>query len=211
MAKYQGLFIAFEGPDGSGKSTLARGLSEYLINNKQKQVVVTREPGGYNLGICEGIRSIILSNSNQEMTPMTEALLFAASRAQHVSQLIKPCLEAGQVVICDRYVYSSLAYQGVARGLGIKKVWEINENAIDGLIPDITFFIDIPYEVGLARIANSGREADRLDNESAMMHKKVCEGYQEIKKKHKFEVINGNRPYEEVFADIIKVIDKVLK
>ena len=122
MAKYQGFFIAFEGPDGSGKSTLAQGLTEYLINTKQKQVMLTREPGGYGLGICEGIRSIILNNTNQEMTPMTEALLFAASRAQHVSQLIKPCLEAGQVVICDRYVYSSLAYQGVARGLGIKKV-----------------------------------------------------------------------------------------
>ncbi len=211
MAKYPGFFIAFEGPDGSGKSTLARGLCEYLTNYKQKQVVITREPGGYNLPICEEIRSIILNNNNQAMTPMTEALLFAASRSQHVNQLIKPCLEAGQVVICDRYVYSSLAYQGVARGLGIKKVWEINENAIDGLIPDITFFIDIPYEVGLARIANSDRQADRLDNESAMMHKKVCDGYQEIKKKHKFEVIDGNRPYEEVFADMIKVLDKVLK
>lgn len=211
MPKHNGLFIAFEGPDGSGKSTLARGLEYYLTNEKQKQVVVTREPGGYGLSICESIRQIILNPEHQTMIPMTEAFLFAASRSQHVAELIKPALAQGAVVICDRYVYSSLAYQGVARGLGIKKVWEINQNAIDGLEPDITFFIDVPYEVGLARISASGRDTDRLDNESQEMHKKVCEGYQDIKKKWKFTVIDGNRPYEEVFEDIKKVVDKYIK
>ncbi len=211
MAKHKGLFIAFEGPDGSGKSTLARALEEYLTTQRQKQVISTREPGGRGLPICEGIRAILLSPDSVGMEPMTEALLFAASRKQHVEQLIRPSLAQDYIVICDRYVYSSLAYQGVARGLGIKKVWEINQDAISDLIPDITFFIDVPYEVGLQRISASGREADRLDNESIEMHKKVCEGYQEIKKKHKFEVINGNRPYEEVFADIQKIVDKYIK
>lgn len=153
-----GLFISFEGSDGSGKSTHIRLLAETL-RSLGHEVVVTREPGG--CPIAEKIRELLLDRENEAMTPVTEALLYAAARAQHVAEVIRPALEAGTIVITDRYLDSSLAYQGVGRGLGQEAVLRINEAAVDGLWPDITFFMSVNTPEAVRRI--SRREPDRLE------------------------------------------------
>lgn len=170
----KGLFIAIEGPDGSGKSTVAKKLYNHLKQNGVK-CVLTREPGGTE--IAEKIREIILDNDNEEMSAMTEALLYAAARAQHVEEKIKPLLEQGYLVITDRYVLSSLAYQGHARGLGVNRVMEINKHAMGGLYPDKVLFFDVSPEVALSR-KFINREGDRLENEGSDFHNTTYEGYQ---------------------------------
>ncbi|GCD08382.1 dTMP kinase [Clostridium tagluense] len=201
-----GRLIILEGPDGSGKTTQIQLLEGYL-KEAGYEVVRTREPGGTE--ISEKIRDIILDNDNSNMSDMCEALLYAASRAQLVSEVIKPALALGKMVICDRFVYSSMVYQGIGRGLGMERIRSINEAALDGLEADLTFMITIPYEEGLKRKKMQGT-LDRLENSGNEFHKKVFEGYLDICKKYdKIEVINGNRNVDEVHKDIIKAIKKI--
>ena len=171
-----GLFITFEGADGCGKSTQLKFLAEYLKENGA-DVVLTREPGGSL--VAEKIREILLDKENAEMDAMTEALLYAAARAEHVRKVIKPALQEGKVVLCDRFVHSSLAYQGYGRLLGVPLVQRINEPAIDGCIPDVTVFMVVPPEHAFSRM-NEHREHDRLESEGLAFHKRAFEGLTEL-------------------------------
>ncbi|MCB2306472.1 dTMP kinase [Clostridium estertheticum] len=203
----RGRMIVLEGPDGSGKTTQIELLEKHLQDSGY-EVVRVREPGGTE--ISEKIREIILDNDNCKMSYMCEALLYAASRAQLVSEVIKPALDKGKIVICDRFVYSSMVYQGIGRGLGMERIKSINEVAIDGLKPDLTFMITIPYEEGLNRKKKQGN-LDRLENSGNEFHKKVFEGYMDIRIKYdKIEVLDGNRSVEEIQKDIINTI-KIIK
>ncbi|TJY38596.1 dTMP kinase [Cohnella pontilimi] len=173
-----GTFITFEGGDGSGKTTLIRSLMDRLERNG-REVVVTREPGGSP--IAEAIREVILHVDNTAMDPLTEALLYAASRRQHLAEKVLPALARGAVVVCDRFVDSSLVYQGYARGLGIDSVWEINRFATEGRMPDLTLYLDLDPQIGLSRIEASGRrQPDRLDLEGLDFHTRVREGYRQV-------------------------------
>jgi len=202
----KGLFIVLEGPDGSGKSTMAKMIAQYY-QDAGREIVFTREPGGTK--ISEQIRDIILDNNNTEMAYMTEAMLYAASRAQLVSEFIKPNLEKGKVVISERYVYSSIVYQGIARNLGIQKVKEINDFAIDGLEPDLVLFFDINPEKALNRKLSTGN-GDRLENEKLDFHKKVYEGYKEISKIYNEIIsINADKSVDELFSDIKNIINNL--
>ena len=191
----EGLFISFEGADGSGKSTQYRAFSEYL-KGLGFDVLMTREPGG--TPISESIRSMILDPSNTEMSDMTESLLFAAGRAQLVSQVIKPAVRQGKVVLCDRFMDSSIAYQGYARGLG-DCVRIINEYAVQGMQPDITFFLDLKPEDGRKRNAAAGK-ADRMEQQAIEFHEKVYEAYKSLAEiyKDRFIVIDASGSIEEV-------------
>jgi dTMP kinase len=202
----RGRLIALEGPDGSGKTTQIELLEKHL-KQLGYEVVRTREPGGTE--ISEKIREIILDNDNSNMSYMCEALLYAASRAQLVNEIIKPALKAGKIVICDRFVYSSMVYQGIGRGLGMEIVKGINEAALGGLEADLIFMITIPYEEGLKR-KKKQRTLDRLENGGNEFHKKVFEGYLDICKKYdKIEVIDGNRDIYEIHKDLIDAIKKI--
>ena len=202
----RGRMIVLEGPDGSGKTTQIELLEKYLQESGY-EVVRVREPGGTE--ISEKIREIILDNDNCKMSYMCEALLYAASRAQLVSEVIKPALSDGKIVICDRFVYSSMVYQGIGRGLGMERIKSINEVALDGLKPDLTFMITIPYEEGLNRKKKQG-SLDRLENSGNEFHKKVFEGYMDICIKYdKIEVLDGNRSVEEIQKDIINTIKTI--
>lgn len=172
-----GRFITFEGPEGAGKTTVIIEISNRL-EKAGKNVLLTREPGG--IPIAEKIRTIILDEAHTEMDAKTEALLYAAARRQHLVEKVIPTLEAGGIVLCDRFIDSSLAYQGHARGIGIDEVLKINEFAIGNTMPDLTIFFDLNPEEGLARIATGAREQNRLDKESILFHEKVYEGYEEL-------------------------------
>ena len=200
-------FITFEGGEGSGKTTLI----ELLIKDLEKRGIKTfktREPGGSK--ISEEIRNIILNKENTEMDYKTEALLYASSRRQHLVEIVTPAIEKGYLVICDRYLDSSLAYQGYARGLGIDDVYNINLYATSGILPDLTILIDQDPRVGLARIKNNQRDTNRLDVEKINFHDRVRAGYLEVAKRFpdRIKTINGERPLEEVYKD---VLDEVLK
>lgn len=185
----QGIFITLEGPDGAGKTTVIKKLSEQLMKEINMEVVTTREPGG--IPIAEEIRQIILDPKNNEMDERTEALLYAAARRQHLVQKVLPSLEAGKIVLCDRFIDSSIAYQGVGRGIGKTEVQKINDFAIEGHYPDLTIYLDVPSEIGLERI-NKGRkqsELDRLDNESLDFHKKVRSAYLDLVKEHSERIV----------------------
>jgi len=179
----RGLFITFEGPDGSGKTTQIRLLKEWL-EEQGYSCVLSREPGGTVIG--EKIRDIILDKNHREMDSRAEALLYAAARAQHVAQVIRPALEGGCMVICDRFTDSSIAYQAYGRGLG-KDVAEINRFATGGLQPDVTFLMRLSPEVGQSRI--EGREHDRIELEKMEFHRKVFEGYQELERSESQRII----------------------
>jgi dTMP kinase len=171
----KGIFITIEGPDGSGKTTILQMLAQNL-EKEGFAVVATREPGG--IEIAEQIRKVILDPENTAMDPRTEALLYAAARRQHLAEKVKPALDEGKIVLCDRFVDSSLAYQGHARGLGIDEVYSINEFAIENMMPAMTLYFDVAPEIGLERISkNKGREVNRLDMEKLEFHQKVREGY----------------------------------
>src|SRR5690554_6673912 len=171
------MLITFEGGEGTGKTTLIDKLKTYLLN-KNVPLVVTREPGGSL--IAEQIRNILLDPKNKEITKRTEALLYAASRAQHIDEVIRPALESNQIVICDRYLDSSLAYQGHARNLGFDYINKINHYALNYL-PNLTFYIDLDPEIGQFRVKNNrSSKIDRLDMVSINFHKKVREGYLKI-------------------------------
>lgn len=202
----RGQFITFEGPEGAGKTTVIKELSHRLRAEGHK-IVLTREPGG--IRIAEKIRSIILDNDHQEMDAKTEALLYAAARRQHLVEKVIPALQDGYTVLCDRFVDSSLAYQGYARGLGIDEVWAINAFAISETMPDLTVFFDIAPEEGLARIAaNDQREENRLDNESINFHRNVYEGYQELIRRYpaRIQVIDASLPKEQVTENVWKLV-----
>lgn len=181
----RGLFISVEGPDGSGKSTQVTNIKEFF-ESRGRDVVLSREPGGTVIG--ERIRNIILDKDLKEMDPMTEAMLYAASRAQHVSQVIMPALSEGKVVICDRFVDSSLAYQGCGRGLG-EAVAVINSYAVRGCMPDLTFLMKLDPEVGKHRIDENRAEQDRLEQEKLAFHRKVYEGFLELEKEHPDRIV----------------------
>ncbi len=201
----RGLFITIEGSDGSGKSTQIELLKEFF---KEKKIafIVTREPGGTN--ISEKIREIILDKNNSEMDSMTEALLYAASRAQHVAEKIRPALDNGITVICDRYIDSSIAYQGYGRNLG-DCVRAINEYAVRGCMPDVTFLMKIDPSVGKSRIKEDVR--DRLELEKNEFHQRVYDGYIEMEKAFDRIVgIDATRTIEEIHKDIVGHINKLL-
>ena len=204
MAK--GLFITFEGPEGAGKTTVIQDIHRRL-EQLGKKSVLTREPGG--IRISEKIRTIILDNDHEEMDGRTEALLYAAARRQHLTEKVVPALEEGAIVLCDRFIDSSLAYQGYARGLGIEKVLAINEFAINGLMPNHTIYFDISPEEGLARIVASGdREKNRLDNETLEFHLNVCEGYRLVQERfpNRIESIDASGSITEVTEIVWKKI-----
>jgi dTMP kinase len=202
----KGLFISFEGGEGSGKSSAINVVKEKLEADGYK-VVVTREPGG--ISVSEQIRDVILAVDNK-MSKETEALLYAASRTEHLYSKVIPLVNDGYIVISDRYIDSSLAYQGYARGIGIEKVLEINMFAKEYL-PKVTYFFDVRPEVGLARIV--GRDKiDRLDLEAFDFHQKVYDGYKEVCKLYpnRIKVINGERPIELIIEDVYNDIKKYL-
>jgi dTMP kinase len=202
----KGLFISFEGGEGSGKSSAINVVKEKLEADGYK-VVVTREPGG--ISVSEQIRDVILAVDNK-MSKETEALLYAASRTEHLYAKVIPLVNDGYIVISDRYIDSSLAYQGYARGIGIEKVLEINMFAKEYL-PKVTYFFDVRPEVGLARIV--GRDKiDRLDLEGFDFHQKVYDGYKEVCKLYpnRIKVINGERPIELIIEDVYNDIKKYL-
>lgn len=204
----KGKFIAFEGSDGSGKSTVLAKVKEYLDENNVSYII-TREPGGTKIG--EQIRDILMNNENTEMDDKTEALLFAAARAQSVEEKLKKELENKDLVISDRYVLSSLAYQGYARGLGVDGVRSINEFATNSLKPNYTFFLDVDPITVLER-KKSQVESDRLEEESNNFHQKVYDGYQELlKDEENVILIDASQTVEEVVEETINNIKKILE
>lgn len=203
-----GAFITLEGGEGSGKTTVIGKIGEYF-NRLAIPYMMTREPGG--IEIAEKIREIILNPSHTAMDARTEALLYAASRRQHLAEKVEPALEKGLTVICDRFVDSSLVYQGYARGLGMEEVWAINRFAIHDRMPDLTFYLDIEPETGLQRIAaNQGREVNRLDLEGLSFHQKVREGYHIIASRYpeRIVVIDASKEQSAVEQDIILVLQE---
>lgn len=205
------MFITFEGGEGSGKTTCIKRVVETL-EKEGHEVVLTREPGG--TPISEEIRNVILDKKNTDMDPRTEALLYAASRRQHIVQKILPSIKEGKIVISDRFLDSSLAYQGGARKLGIDKIYEVNQYATDGLEPDITFFFDIEPEEGLRRIAaNAGREVNRLDVEKLSFHHEVRNSFIELAKRFpkRFVIIDASKDKEHVYQDVMNEIERRLE
>lgn len=206
-----GFFITIEGPEGAGKTTVMQDVFEQL-QSEGYDLISTREPGG--IRISEKIREIILDNEFTEMDGRTEALLYAAARRQHLVEKIEPALAQGKIVLCDRFVDASLAYQGYARGLGIDEVLTINEFAIGKLMPDLTLYFDVDPEIGLNRIAkNNNRELNRLDVESLTFHQAVRTGYQEVVKRYpkRIQVIDASQSQEEVTNYVLNVLKKTLE
>jgi len=201
----KGCFIVFEGPDGSGKSTVSQAVYEKL-KARDWPVVLTREPGGSR--IAEDIRDIILDTHNTEMDARTEALLYAASRRQHLIEKVLPAVEQGKIVICDRFVDSSLAYQAYGRQLGLEAVLSINEFAIEGYYPDLTIFLNVTAETGLKRLANR-KDLDRLDQESLEFHQLVFAGYQKIlaTAKHHYIIVDANQTIDQVVNSALTIIE----
>ena len=203
--------INLEGGEGSGKSTVLKMLADAL-EEKGFSVVCTREPGG--IDIAEQIRGVILNRENTAMDARTEALLYAAARRQHLVEKIIPALEAGSIVLCDRYIDSSLAYQGYARGLGMEEIFAINKFAIDDYMPDLTLYFDVNPKVGLARIEkDEDREINRLDVESMKFHYKVREGYLLLLSQNpeRIRLINAENELDTVFADALETAARFIE
>ncbi|MBQ9329097.1 MAG: dTMP kinase [Solobacterium sp.] len=205
----RGKFITFEGPDGSGKTTVSSAVCERLTELGYS-VRYSREPGGSN--IAERIRDIILDPDHTDMDPRCEALLYAASRRQHLTDIILPSLEQGTHVICDRFVDSSVAYQGFGRHIGAEPIREINAFATDGILPDKTIFLDVPAEIGLERINAGRREKDRLDQEGIAFHQAVYDGYRHVVETggDRIVVIDASKPVDEVIENALSAVREIL-
>ena len=203
----KGLFISIEGPDGSGKSTQIENIKEFF-RHRGLDIVFTREPGGTPVG--EKIRGVILDRQYAEMCPMTEAMLYAAARAQHVRDVIRPALQAGKIVVCDRFVDSSIAYQGYGRGLG-EAVKIINDFAVDGCLPDVTFLMKMDPRVGRRRI--KAEQQDRLEMEKDDFHIRTFEGYLALEKRYPERIvgIDAGRGIEDIKEDIYRKLEEVLQ
>lgn len=202
----RGYFITFEGGEGAGKTSVIARVAKQL-SKEGYSVITTREPGG--IKIAEKIRDILLDKSNIEMDARTEALLYAAARRQHLVEKVKPALADGKIILCDRFIDSSLAYQGYARGLGIEEVYQINQFAIETFMPDLTLFFEIDPQKGLERIhANQSREQNRLDAEDLSFHQTVYEGYQLLRGKFpsRIETIDADKPLAHVIESVYQKI-----
>jgi dTMP kinase len=210
------MFITLEGIEGSGKTTQIGRLVKYL-EARQIECVATRQPGGTPIG--ETIRSILLDPANSALKPMTELLLYMADRAQHIFELIKPCLEAGKTVVCDRYFDATLVYQGFARGLSIELIGELHKLLFDDLKPDVTLLLDLSPRLGLGRawqqLATGQRSDDesRFEAEKVAFHEKVRAGYLELARLEpdRFRIIDADQTQDEVFAAISKVVSSLLE
>ncbi|OGQ34385.1 MAG: dTMP kinase [Deltaproteobacteria bacterium RIFCSPHIGHO2_12_FULL_43_9] len=204
----KGLFITLEGVEGCGKSTQIRLLSRFLTE-KGIAHVVTREPGGTEIG--DKVRKILLDVSNLRMEPLTELLLYAASRAQHVLEVIRPAILGGKIVLCDRFFDSTLAYQGHARGIDPELVKRSIEIATDGLKPDLTFLLDIPAEVGIERATKKG--VDRLEGEDLVFHKRVRQGFLGLAKNepHRILVVDATCGVDELQTKLRHILEEKLR
>ena len=200
----RGKFITFEGADGCGKSTQLKLLSEYLTKNNVEHVF-TREPGGGK--ISEAIREILLNGKNAEMTDECEALLYAAARIQHLADRVEPALAQGKLVVCDRYVDSSLAYQAYARGLGTDFIGRINAKALEKYPPDVTVFIDLTPEDAFRR-KHGADENDRLEQAGMAFHKRVYEGYKALEKAYpqRIVAVDGKQTPQEIFSQVLRIL-----
>lgn len=199
-----GKFISFEGPDGAGKTSVIKAIVDRLADVKlANQVVLTREPGGTPIG--EAIRDLLLSSKSVDMDGWTEAYLFAASRRQHVVEKIKPALKSNQIVICDRFVDSSVAYQGQGRQLGFDQIWELNQAAVGDCLPDLTFVLDLPIEEGLQRIAQHRTDQiNRLDEETLTFYQRVRQGFlkQAQRDPQRIVVVNASQGLTAVVKNV---------
>ena len=202
----EGMFITLEGIEGSGKTTQAELLKEYLVSNGM-DVVLTREPGGSPIG--EKIRRILLDPSNTAMAPLAELFLYEASRTQHVREVIRPAMDNGNWVICDRFYDASTAYQGYGRGIDTKTVVELNLVATGGLKPDLTIVLDVPVSDGLKRL---GQDLDRIEGETMEFHQQVREGYQEIARDDpdRVRLVDGTGSPEETFNQVRIIVERLL-
>lgn len=208
--KMGGLFITLEGGEGSGKTTIARRIKEQL-EQEGYRVSLTREPGGVE--IAEQIRDVIHNVNNTNMDKKTEALLYAASRRQHLVEKVIPKLEADEIVICDRFIDSSLVYQGIGRGIGIEAVYQMNLFATENILPTKTIFFDVKPEIGLSRVyANKDREINRLDLEDISFHQEVYQGYLRICNMYpnRIEKIDASKTEEEVLKQAMTIIRELL-
>lgn len=207
----KGFFLILEGVEGSGKSTVSSWLQEEL-QKLGYSVFLTREPGGKNSMVAEKIRSIILDKENNVL-PLTEAYLFAASRAQHVEEVILPHLNNNEIVICDRFVYSSYAYQGGGRGLGIETIQKLNSWAIEKVTPDLVLLFDLDPKIGLQRKYQARQDLDRLDNEDLAFHLKVRNAYLELAKQYPqlIKIIDVNKPLEQVKQTVLQLVMQTIK
>ncbi len=199
-----GKFISFEGPDGAGKTSVIQQIQRELEDQLgTEKVMYTREPGGNK--ISEQIRQVLFDGQNTDMDGRTEALLFAAARRQHIVSEIIPGLKAEKVILCDRFVDSSIAYQGAGRGLGEKEIWQINQFAIDGLMPALTIYLDIESEIGLKRIAeHRSNQVNRLDEEKLEFHRTVRQSYLKLYQNYpeRIKLIDASQPLEKVIEDV---------
>ena len=193
-----GILITLEGPEGAGKTTILQQILP-ILTQVGVAILTTREPGG--IRIAENIREIILAPENTAIDGKTELLLFAAARRQHLNEKVRPALAEGEIVIIDRFIDSSVAYQGYARGIDVADVEMINNFATDGLLPDLTLYFDVDTEIGLSRVMSGNREVNRLDLEAEEMHQKVRAGYQAIAKAN---------PERIVTIDASQTIDQVV-
>ncbi len=202
----EGIFITMEGPDGSGKTTQIKLLKQYL-EQKGYDILIAREPGG--TVISEAIREIILNKEYQEMSYMTELLLYAAARAQLVSQVIKPALEDGKAVICDRFIESSAVYQGIGRGLGVDTVYDVNHYAIGGVNPQLTIYLDLDAENGIKRKKDQA-ELDRMEMEDLTFHQRVVEGYRQLAQLYPERIfsVDATLPIETIHQILTEEVER---
>jgi dTMP kinase len=204
-----GKFISFEGPDGAGKTSVMRQIKADLEEQfGADRVMYTREPGGNH--ISEQIRRVLFNADNTDMDARTEALLFAAARRQHIVSEILPALQEDKVILCDRYVDSSIAYQGAGRHLGEQEIWQLNQFAINGLLPELTVYLDVPSEVGLRRIAeHRSDQVNRLDKEKLAFHHLVRHSFLRLQQAHpdRIKLVDASQPLAKVVADVKQVIN----